>query len=90
MSKKLISIVIPLYNEEEVIEECYSELTSELDKLEGFDFEFIFMDNCSEDQSYKKLEGIAFYDLKIITIFIGQLSLIPGERKDKRKRGANE
>ena len=65
MSKKLISIVIPLYNEEEVIEECYSELTSELDKLEGFDFEFIFMDNCSEDQSYKKLEGIASKDPRV-------------------------
>jgi len=60
MQKKLISIVIPVYNEEESIRRCYSELLSVLEPLcTNYEFEYIFMDNCSEDASFEIMEKIA-------------------------------
>ena len=59
MQKKLISIIIPLLNEEEILDKCYSQICTALtNKEKSCDFEFIFMDNCSDDQSFKKVQKI--------------------------------
>lgn len=52
--KKLISIVIPIYNEEPGISELFKRLSASLNKIE-YNFEIILVENGSSDNSIKKL-----------------------------------
>ncbi len=52
-----ISIVVPVYNEEESIEHLYSNLSSVLEKLNRT-YEVILVDDGSKDGSFKKLEVV--------------------------------
>jgi len=54
-NKILISIIIPLYNEEESIPFLYSELN---DSLKEYDFEIIFINDGSSDSSKDVIENI--------------------------------
>ncbi len=53
--KKLISIVIPAYNEEEVLDELKRRLQSMMDGNPRYDFEVIIVENGSFDSTYDKL-----------------------------------
>ena len=52
---KLISVVIPLYNEEAVIDELKTRLQKVVNKLKDYSFEFIMVENGSVDSTYDKL-----------------------------------
>ena len=62
---KMISIIIPMYCEEEVVEECYKRFTNMLEKLENYEYEIIFIDDGSKDRTLELLEEIAQKDKKI-------------------------
>ncbi|MFZ9955073.1 MAG: glycosyltransferase family 2 protein [Flavobacteriales bacterium] len=65
-SKKLLSIVIPVFNEEQNIIPCYEALQLALKNLENeFHFEFIFTDNHSSDKTYSIIEELAAKDNRI-------------------------
>lgn len=66
---KKISIVIPMYYEEEVAEECYQRISNTLKKLDNYDYELIFINDGSQDKTQEILENIANQDkkAKIIT-----------------------
>ena len=73
MQKKLISIIIPLLNEEEILEKCYSQICTALNNIDkDCHFEFIFMDNFSEDQSFKKLQKIARKDKRVKVVSLSK------------------
>jgi len=59
-----LSIVIPIYNEEENIPKLYEELKGVLEKL-PYDYEIIFVDDGSTDRSFELLEEIAKKDPKV-------------------------
>ncbi|MCX6781640.1 MAG: glycosyltransferase family 2 protein [Candidatus Magasanikbacteria bacterium] len=60
MSKKLISIVIPVFNEEENIPLIYAGLLKTLNGLlDNYDYEIIFVDDGSQDNSAVVLENFA-------------------------------
>jgi dolichol-phosphate mannosyltransferase len=60
----LLSIVIPLLNEEEVLEETYRQLKKHLDAL-GETYEMIFVDDGSTDRSRAILAGLSMNDSAI-------------------------
>ena len=66
--KKVISIVIPVFNEIDVIDACYERLTAALRSLAGYDYELVFVDDGSRDRSYERLVAIHEQDphLKIV------------------------
>jgi len=66
MSKKLISIVTPVYNEEENILLYYGELAKALKPLEDrYDFEIVLTDNGSTDKTFELIKKLAENDSRI-------------------------
>jgi dolichol-phosphate mannosyltransferase len=49
--RKLITIVMPEYNEEENVPLLHEAITRVTDGLQQYDFEFLLIDNCSEDDT---------------------------------------
>ena len=85
MSKKLISVIIPAYNEEDNVERAYEEVTAELMKLDAFEHEIIFTDNHSTDRTFAKLKAIAARDPRVRLVrfarnFGFQRSILTGYR----------
>lgn len=64
MEKIDISVVSPVYNEEENVEELYNELVSALSKT-GKIFEIIFVDDGSTDSTFEKLKKIRERDKRV-------------------------
>ena len=56
---KRISIIIPMYYEEEVAEECYSRLEKVLINLKNYEYEIIFVNDGSKDKTLEILTNIA-------------------------------
>ena len=62
---KKISVVIPMYYEEEVANECYTKMTKVLSKIDGYDYELIFVNDGSKDKTLPILEELALKDNKL-------------------------
>ncbi|WP_342220640.1 glycosyltransferase family 2 protein [Rickettsiella endosymbiont of Miltochrista miniata] len=62
---KLISIVIPCYNEEDNIIELYSKIKDIFKKLSHYQYECIFIDNDSKDKTVNILRQMAFKDSNV-------------------------
>jgi glycosyltransferase involved in cell wall biosynthesis len=58
MDKKLISIIIPAYNEEDCVDALYNGLTEVINKITKYDFEVIIVENGSYDDTFAKLLAI--------------------------------
>jgi dolichol-phosphate mannosyltransferase len=62
MKRKLISVIVPAYNEEDCVEELANRLTSVFDLEAKYDFEAIIVENGSIDSTWSKLQRIAESD----------------------------
>ena len=62
---KKISLVIPMYYEEQVAEECYKRVSKVLKGLNDYDYEIIFVNDGSKDKTLPILEKIADKDKKV-------------------------
>ena len=69
MEKKKVTLVIPMYYEEKVVEECYKRVKSNLEKLTNYEHEIIFVNDGSKDKTLELLEKIAENDkcVKIVS-----------------------
>lgn len=68
MEKKKVSLVIPMYYEEEVASKCYEKVKEILNELEKYDYEIIFVNDGSKDRTLEILEEIARKDEKVKVI----------------------
>ena len=59
-----LSIIVPVYNEEENIQYLYDQLTSVLDPL-GLEYEIICADDGSQDRSFELLKALAHQDARV-------------------------
>ena len=66
MSKKLISIILPSYNEEKNISLIYQELKKVLWTInEKYDYEIIFVNDGSKDNTWGEIEKLALKDKNV-------------------------
>lgn len=67
--KKKISVVVNTYNEEENVEPIAAAILAQLDTLPKYDYELIFIDNCSTDATREKLRGLCRGNPRVKAIF---------------------
>lgn len=72
MRKKILSIVVPTYNEEENVEYAYREIRKMLAAIPAYDYEIIFVDNYSSDRSREIIKKITRKDNKVTAIFLSR------------------
>ena len=70
--KKKISIIVPCYNEEEVLSQFYKELKKELKELKKLNYEIIFVDDGSEDNTINEIKKIRKIDKNIKYIVLSR------------------
>ncbi len=62
---KLISVVVPCYNEEEVLPLFYQEITRVAGEMPDYAFEFLFVDDGSKDGTMKVVRQLAAQDERV-------------------------
>lgn len=62
---KKLDIIVPCYNEEEVISMFYDETTKILDKINNMEFQLIFIDDGSSDNTLDILKNLASNDCRV-------------------------
>jgi dolichol-phosphate mannosyltransferase len=67
----LISLVVPAYNEEEVLEAFHREVSAEVDSL-GDDFEFVFIDDGSRDRTAAIMRSLADRDDRVRAVLLSR------------------
>lgn len=63
---KKISLIIPCFNEEEVLGILYDELNKVTNQMNGYEFEFLFIDDGSKDKTLSILKGFAEKDNRVV------------------------
>lgn len=60
-----ISIIVPCYNEQEVLPLFYAEVTRVAGLMGEYDFEFLFVDDGSRDKTMEVIRGLAEQDARV-------------------------
>ena len=66
--RKLISVLVPAYNEELNVDRAYSAIIDAFKEIPDYDFEIIFTDNHSTDRTYELLKALAEKDNRVRVI----------------------
>jgi glycosyltransferase involved in cell wall biosynthesis len=69
MSRKLLSVITPCYNEEGNLDELHRQIADVLAKLPQYDWEHIYIDNASRDGTRDILRRFAAADPRVKVIF---------------------
>ena len=80
---KLLSVVIPCFNEEAVLRATHERLTQAVSAIEGFEYELIFVDDGSRDRTFEILAELQSHDphtraLKLSRNFGHQIAVTAG------------
>ena len=67
--KKKVSIVIPCYNEEENVEAISAAVIGQMEALPQYDYEILFIDNCSRDNTRALIRKVCAENPRIKAIF---------------------
>ncbi len=67
--KKKVSVVVPCYNEEENVTPISEALVAQMEALGQYDYEILFIDNCSTDNTRPLLRQICAKNRRIKAIF---------------------
>ncbi len=70
---KKVSVVIPMYYEEEVANECYQRMKSVLTAIPNYEYEIVFINDGSKDKTLEILEEIAKEDKNVKVLVINVL-----------------
>ena len=60
-----LSVVIPFYNEENMIQKMYDELVKEINQISKAEFEIIFINDGSKDRTFERMLAIAAGDSRV-------------------------
>ncbi|MCR4658928.1 MAG: glycosyltransferase family 2 protein [Bacteroidales bacterium] len=64
-AKRLVSVIVSVYNEESVLREYYDEWSARAAELDGYDFELLFVNDGSNDLSSQIADDLAAADPRV-------------------------
>ena len=67
--KKLITVAVPVYNEQTNIQPLYSRTTAVFEGLSAYDYEIVFFDDGSTDGTRKEIEALCAADSHVKAVF---------------------
>ncbi len=62
---KKVDLIVPCFNEEQVVELFYTETSKVINEISGYEFNFIFVDDGSRDKTIDILKSLAEKDSKV-------------------------
>lgn len=65
MDRRLISILVPCYNEEAVLRQFYARTSEVIGGLSGYDFEFVFVNDGSRDETLAIMRELRAKDARV-------------------------
>lgn len=68
MSKGKVSIVVPMYNEQESLEILYQELNRVTDTIKDYEFEYLFVNDGSKDNTLQEIQRLATADDRVLYV----------------------
>lgn len=72
VAKRRISVVVPTYNEQDNVVPLSQAVIAELEGLSDYEYELLFIDNCSTDKTRERLEALCAQNARIRAIFNAQ------------------
>lgn len=75
MKLESISVIVPLFNDEEVVEDCHRSVTASLARNRGVhfsDYEIIFVDDGSRDRTLERLLALSANDRRVKVLELDQ------------------
>ncbi len=69
--KELISIIVPCYNEQEVIDLCHEKIAQTINTL-PYDFEIIYVNDGSKDATQEHLEALHKKDKRVVVLALSR------------------
>ena len=69
MEKKLVSIVVPVFNEQENLPDVYARVTAVMQQVPSYDYELVFFDDGSTDGSRRLIESLCERDDHVKAVF---------------------
>jgi glycosyltransferase involved in cell wall biosynthesis len=70
--EKSISIIVPVYNEEDVVQVFYQKMSAILDGLPDYSFEIMFINDGSSDKTQEVVERLACLDARVCGISLSR------------------
>lgn len=67
--KKKVSVLVPTFNEEDNVEPISEAIIAEFEKLPQYDYELVFIDNCSKDETRNIIRRLCSTNPNIKAIF---------------------
>lgn len=69
MSKKIVSVVVPIFNEICMIDEIYNRISAVFEKLDNYEHEIVFFDDGSTDGTREKIEKLCEDHYEVKSVF---------------------
>lgn len=64
----MVSVVVPCYNEEKMLPAFYQEFCKVRESMQGIEFELVFVDDGSMDQTLRFIKELAYMDASVVYI----------------------
>ena len=68
-NKKMVSVVVPIYNEISMIDEIYSRISKVFEKLDNYEYEIVFFDDGSTDGTKEAIEELSLKYSEVKGVF---------------------
>ncbi len=69
MSGKLVSVVVPIFNEASMLDEIYGRISAVFEKLENYEYEIVFFDDGSTDGTREAIEELCSRHKEVKCVF---------------------